>query len=158
MVKKHYNFVATARAAKKQAKAIIANANASLKYSTEFCREIKGRPLAKAESFVRDVLEHRRWLPLRAFKKKVAHRKGDAQSGVKAGRFPEKTARVFLKLLESVKANADYKGLDTEKLLLVHAFASQGFARVSFQTKGQIGGKRRKKPSVHLEVVVQEMR
>jgi ribosomal protein L22 len=61
-------------------------------------------------------------------------------------------------MLELVKANADFKGLDTDKLLIIHAFAAQGFRRMSLQPKGKIGGKLRLRKSVHLEVIVTEVK
>lgn len=141
---------------KNVAKAILKNQRASLKFSTEMAREIKGKRLDKSERFVEDIVAKKRHLPLRVYKKKVAHRKGDAQSYTPSGRYPTDTANVFLKLLETVKANADYKGMDAENLIITHIFASKGFQRISFQTQGRISGKRRKRKSVHLEIVVRE--
>ncbi len=156
MVKKNYQVALSDAAKKKTAMAVAKNATMSLKYATEIIREIKGKPLVVAESFLENVIAHRAFLPLRQYRKNVGHRKGEAKSGVKSGRYPEKTCKAVLSLLESVKANADYKGLDEEKLLIVHAFASQGFARMSHQPQGHMGGKRRKKKSVHFEVIVRE--
>ena len=62
----------------------------------------------------------------------------------------------MINILGSVKANADFKGLDSENLLISHCFASRGFARRGMQPKGHISGKRRKKKSTHIEVVVEE--
>jgi large subunit ribosomal protein L22 len=138
------------------ARAYSTNAAISVKYATEICREIRGRPLEKAIAFLRRVASHQEFLPLRKFNKKVAHRKGESKSKVKSGRYPEKACRAFIKLLEGVKANADFKGMDADNLLVVHAFASTGFRRYSVQPKGRIGGKRRRKKSTHLEVIVRE--
>ncbi len=156
MVKKNYQVQVSDAEKKKTAMAVAKNANMSLKYATEIIREVRGKPLAHAERFLNDVIAKRAFLPLKQFRKKVAHRKGEAKSGVKSGRYPQKTCHAILSVLQSVKANADYKGLDEDKLLIVHAFASQGFARISHQAQGHIGGKRRKKPSVHFEVIVRE--
>ena len=59
-------------------------------------------------------------------------------------------------MLNSVKANADYKGLNEENLIIIHAFSSQGFRRRSAQSQGRISGKRRKRKSTHMEVIVRE--
>ena len=61
-----------------------------------------------------------------------------------------------MKALEELKSNADYKGLDAENLLIVHGFASQGYARISFQSQGRISGKRRKRKATHLELIARE--
>jgi large subunit ribosomal protein L22 len=92
------------------------------------------------------------------FNKKVGHRKGQALLGVKAGRYPEKVANKIIELLELAKANADFKGLDTEKLMVMTAFASQGLRRYGHQNKGKIGGKAHLKPSINIEVVVMEVK
>lgn len=154
MVKRNYNY--TIANEKKIAKAFVSNARISAKYSTEFCRELKGKRVDKAEKFLRDVLEQKRFLPLRLYNKKVGHRKGVAQSFVKSGRFPERTCRVFLDLLNSVKANADYKGLNAENLIIEHLFASRGWRRLGHQAQGRIAGKRHRQKSTHLEVIVRE--
>lgn len=155
MVKKNYQEGIGRRAV--TARAMAKNKPASLKYSTEICREIRGKPLAKAESFLTAISEGRVFLPLKRYNKKVAHRKGNSVSGVKSGRFPVKTCKAFLELIKNVKANAENKGLDTEKLLVRHCFASCGFRRNKAQPKGKIAGKRRRQKSVHLEIIVQEV-
>ncbi len=154
MVKKNYH--SGFAHSKGVAKAIAKNRPVSLKYSTEIAREIKGIPLNAAEKFVRDVAEKKRFLPLRRYHKKVPHRRGNSMSFTKSGRYPVKTAKAFLELLETVKANADYAGLDAEKLLIKDVFASQGFARIGYQPQGRISGKARKRKSTHLEIVVME--
>ena len=141
---------------KRFAKARLPNQPVSLKYSTELCREIKGKRLDKMVKWIERIIMHEDWLPLRRYVKKIGHRKGQSKSFTKTGRYPEKTLGIWKKMLETVKANADYKGLDSENLMIVHAFASQGYARMGYQSQGRIAGKRRAKKAVHLEVVVRE--
>ena len=153
MVKKNYQTeISTANTAR----AYSANSNISLKYATEICREIKGKPLKKAVGFMERILSHETFLPLLKYRRNIPHRKGESKSGVKSGRFPEKPCKAFIGLLNSVKANADFKGLDAENLIIVHAFASQGFSRYGMQPKGKIGGKRRRRKATHIEVIVRE--
>ena len=153
MVKKTYQVELSAA---NTARAYSANSNISTKYATEICREIKGKPVEKAIAFLERIEKQEQFLPLKQFNRKVAHRKGESKSGVKSGRYPKKACRAFVKLLESVKANADFKGMDADNLIIVHAFASMGFRRYSFQSKGRIGGKRRRRKSTHIEIIVRE--
>lgn len=155
MVKKNYN-VQEKINKKITAKAIKKNANVSLKYSTEIINRIKGKKVKRAEEFLQNILSKKEHLPLRRYRKKVAHRKGKATEKTKSGRYPIKTVKVFLEILESAKANADYKGLETENLFVKHGFASMGYSRVTHQPKGQIAGKRRKRKSAHIEIILQE--
>jgi large subunit ribosomal protein L22 len=140
----------------KTARAFIGNAPISVKYSTELCNQIKGRPVNKALEFLNRIKAHEEFLPLRTYHKKVAHRKGDSRQGAKAGRYPEKVADGFIQLLELVKANADFKGLDPEKLLIIHIYANMGMNRYSYQSKGRIAGKARRRNATNIEVIVQE--
>ena len=155
MVKQNYQSEITGDE-KKVSKAILKNTRASLKYATEFARELKNKPIKKSEAFLNDILEKKRYLPLRKYNRKVAHRPGKSESGVKSGRYPSGTTKVFLELLQNLKANADYKGLDSDKLIIKNVFASEGFRRMSYQSQGRISGKRRKKKSIHLEAVAIE--
>ena len=122
----------------KTARAFLGNSPISVKYSTEVCKLIKTRPVNKVIDFLKRIESHEEFLPLKTYHKKVAHRKGDSRQGVKSGRYPEMVAREFIKLLELAKSNADNKGLDAEKLTIIHAFASMGVARFSYQSKGRI--------------------
>ncbi len=155
MVKENYQ-VEFGNNESKIAKARYANANASIKFATEIAREIKGKRLDWAEKWLNRVMEHTDYIPLRVYHKKVPHRKGDSKSFGKAGRYADKTTAVFLKLLKSVKANADVKGLDADNLMVIHTFVSTGFRRVSHQTKGKISGKMRQAKSAHIEIAVRE--
>ncbi|MEM0359791.1 MAG: 50S ribosomal protein L22 [Candidatus Diapherotrites archaeon] len=139
------------------AKAMLKNKPVSLKYSTEICNLIRGQPVAKAERLLNEIIAHKKFLPLLKYKKKVPHRKGQSFAGTKAGRYPENTCKAFLELLGYAKANAENKGLDSEKLLIRHCFASKGFRRFKMQPKGRIAGKRRRAKSAHLEVILQEV-
>ena len=141
---------------KKDARVLGSNQPASLKFSTQIINQIKGKTLKRAEEFLQNVLEKKEFIPLVKYNEGIGHRKGDSKNGVKTGRYSTKTCEVFLNLLNSVKANADYKGLNTEKLLIKNAFVSKGYQKISYQNQGRIAGKKRKKKSVHLEIVVTE--
>lgn len=154
MVKRHYNF--EEYNPKSQARAFLAGQPISLKYSNEMCRELKGKSVKKAEEYLKRVSEMKDFLPLRNYNKKVPHRKGNSKSFVKSGRFPIRLTKVFLGLLNLVKANADFKGLDSDNLRIVHMFASQGFRRAGNQSRGRISGKRHRHKSTHIEIIVEE--
>jgi len=152
------NYQAEVGKPSKTARAFISNAPISVKYSVELCNQIKTRPVSKVIEFLKRIIAHEEYLPLRRYNKKVAHRKGQAKEGVKSGRYPEKVAAEFIKLLELAKTNADFKGLESEKLLIIHAFANMGMNRFSYQSKGRIAGKARRRNATNIEVIVQEMK
>jgi len=154
MVKKFYQD--TPGKQSKTAKALITNSNISIKYATEICNQVRGRPVDKVIAWLKRIEAHEEHLPLPRYNKKVAHRKGDARQGVKSGRYPEKAVRAFVDLFELAKNNADFKGLDSDRLIILNAFASMGVARYSYQSKGRIAGKARRHNSTHIETIVSE--
>jgi large subunit ribosomal protein L22 len=126
----------------------------SPKFSMEICREIRGKKLDAARAFLEDVIAMKKPVPLRRFNKGVAHRRGLVKAF--AGRYPVKAAKNILKVLESAAANAEYKGLDTERLYISHVAAQKG--RIIRGIRPRAFG--RASPSntwtTHVEVVLEE--
>jgi large subunit ribosomal protein L22 len=108
----------------KIARAIGSEIRVSPKFSAEICREIKGKKLDKAREFLQDVIAMKRAVALKRYKKGVAHRKGLRKAY--AGRYPVKAASRILKVLNAAQANAEYRGLSTEKLYVKHIAAQRG--------------------------------
>ncbi|MFQ5801063.1 MAG: 50S ribosomal protein L22 [Candidatus Hydrothermarchaeales archaeon] len=96
----------------------------SFKDSVEICREIRGKRLASAKRYLNEVIELKRAVPYRRYKKGLSHRRGI--SNAYAGAYPQKTASYILKLLENAEANAEFKGLDIERLFIKHIQAKTG--------------------------------
>ncbi len=96
----------------------------SPKAAQEVCRTLKGMGLEEAKGLLEEVTQRRRAIPLRRSKKQVGHRRG--LQGAYAGRYPTKTARRIRELLEEAEANAEFRGLDPERLRIVHAAAYPG--------------------------------
>jgi large subunit ribosomal protein L22 len=46
--------------------------------------------------------------------------------GADAGRYPEKAAKAVLVVLENALANAEYKGMEAEKMRIYHAGTHKG--------------------------------
>lgn len=91
----------------------------SPKHATEISREIKGMKIEGAKAYLESVVEKKKPVAFKRYNKKVGHKKGLV--GWDAGRYPVKASRFFLKLLNELQANAEYKGLDAERLRIVHA-------------------------------------
>jgi len=96
----------------------------SPKAATEICRKIRGMRLDSAKDLLEGVTQKKRAIPYRRYHKEVPHRSLD--DGWYAGRYPVKAAKMFLFLLEELEANAEYKGLDVDRLRIVHAAAQRG--------------------------------
>lgn len=94
----------------------------SPKNAMEVCRAIRGMRLEAAKDYLAAVQSKEKAVPILRHRKKVAHRGGAKGSG----QYPVKAAREILKVLKNAEANATYKGLDLEKLKVVHASAYKG--------------------------------
>lgn len=94
------------------------------KAAREICNHIKGMKLERAKEVLQDVIDLKTPVPYRRHKKKLPHRRG--AQGYDAGRYPQKAAREILKVLESVEANAEFKGLYADRLKIIHIAAHRG--------------------------------
>ncbi len=96
----------------------------SPKHAREICKTIKGMRVDKAKRFLGQVLIKQQPVPFRRFVKKLGHRRGMQKAMV--GKYPIKATGLILKVLESAEANAEFKGLDVERLRIIHASAYPG--------------------------------
>ena len=107
---------------KKIARAFGKEVNISWKHANEICYAIRGMMLNKALVYLEKVQRKEEFVPLRRHKKQVPHRKGKGRI-TKAGRWPVKAAKEVAGVVQNASANAEYKGLDTDKLKVEHATA-----------------------------------
>lgn len=126
----------------------------SPKAAREICSTIRYMRLDMAKSILQGVIEKKRPIPYKRYKREVPHRHGLEKWS--AGRYPVKAARQILRLLENAEANATYKGLDVEKLKIIHA-ASQRARKIKRRIPRAFG---RSSPNfeqlAHVEIVVEE--
>lgn len=126
----------------------------SPKWSIEIAREIRGMKLSKAKQFLLDIIAQRRSLPLRRFKKGVAHRSDLVKCA--AGRYPKKACMHILKVLESAEKNAEYKGLDTERLYIKHAQAQRGPIIRRYRPRAYGRATPKFRVTTHFQVILEE--
>ena len=100
------------------------NMRCSPKHCREICNEIRGMMLDKAIELLESVVEEKTWIPYRRHKKKRGHHAG--MKKFPAGGHPVKASRLILKVLRNGEANADSKGLDIDRLKIIHAAAQRG--------------------------------
>ncbi|MBX5328452.1 MAG: 50S ribosomal protein L22 [Candidatus Bathyarchaeota archaeon] len=124
MPKWGYSITEEALDPEKTAKASGREVRVSHKSAREICRTIKGMMLTKAKQYLKDVIAKKQAVPFRRFKKKAGHHHGLTKAY--AGKYPVKAAKYVLKILEGAEANAEYKGLDTDRLRIINASAFPG--------------------------------
>lgn len=106
------------------ARAIGRELKVSPKKCLEICREIRGKNLNEAKEYLQRVTELKEAVPFKRHNKKIAHRRGLQKWD--AGRYPKKAAARMLEILENAQANAEYKGMDVERLFVGHISAKRG--------------------------------
>ncbi|MBN1785832.1 MAG: 50S ribosomal protein L22 [Candidatus Methanofastidiosa archaeon] len=108
----------------KTAKIFGRHINISPKHAVEISREIKGMKLLDAKKYLEEVIEKKKAVAFRRYNTKVGHKRGLV--GWDAGRYPVKASKNFIKLLNELQANAEYKGLDSNNLRIIHASSYKG--------------------------------
>jgi len=85
------------------------NLEISTKISVEICNFLRYKDINKAKAALERVIEKKQAVPYKRYNKEIPHRRGQIMSG----RFPIKASKVILKLLDSVAANAQQKGMSS---------------------------------------------
>jgi len=127
----------------------------SPKSAREVCVAIKGMKLDEAKEFLEQVIKKKKAVPFKRFSKKLPHRRGLQKAA--AGRYPVKAARKILSVLENAEANANFKGLDTENLKIIHASAYPGAKIKRYVPRAMGRATPRFKTLCHVEIVLGEV-
>lgn len=131
----------------KMARARIPDRAISPKDAREISAALRGKPLEAGIALMRDVQTKKRAIRFTRFNQESAGHK----PGTGPARYPVKAAAAFQELLESVKANAEFKDLDAELLRITHVKADLAARPFRYGRHRGRQGKR-----AHIEVVVQE--
>jgi len=114
----------------KVAKALGRELPISFKESEEIAKIIKGMKLSEAIRYLENVISLKDPVPMSRHNKQLAHHRGISERfprwRIPVGRFPVKAAKYILKVLNNARNNAENKGLDPEKLIIIHAAAHRG--------------------------------
>jgi large subunit ribosomal protein L22 len=126
----------------------------SHKAAREVCNAIKGMSLDKAKEYLGKVIQKKQPVPFKRHEKTLGHRRGLTKAY--AGRYPVKAAQKILKVLQGAEANAEAKGLDVERLKIIHAAAYPGM-KIKRYTMRAFG---RSSPKIqtltHVELVLEQ--
>jgi len=133
----------------KAVKAQAVGLSISTKESYEIANAIRGMNVVSAKKMLEEVLQLKTPIKYRRYihRSGVGHRKG----GYGPGRYPKNSSEEFIKLLNLLQANAKFKGLNPEKLMLKHIASHKGAdVRHSFK------GAPHSTSTTHLEIVAIE--
>ncbi|KYK24565.1 hypothetical protein AYK26_03215 [Euryarchaeota archaeon SM23-78] len=127
-------------------KAVGRDIGISTKQAVELCSFIKNKRLANARALLEKIRNKQIAVPFKRFTEGAGHKKG-----MSAGKYPLNASKQFLKLLKTLEANAQNKGLSSE-LKLIHACAQKASTPLRYGRKRRIEMKR-----THIELVAEEV-
>ena len=153
MVKRYYSFknFDPERMAKAQARDL----RMSPKLSIEVCNAVRGMMVNDAIEYLEEVVSLKRAVPLRRFNDSQGHKRG---KGFGPGRYPVKVSKAVIKLLHNVRNNAEQKGLDPDRLKIIHIKADRGPKLPGYIPRAFGRATQFNEQTTHLEVVVEEIR
>ena len=143
------NFDAT-----KHVRAAIREKPISHKHSREIAVAMKGLSIEKARDYLLDVVNLKRSIPFKRYKNQVGHK---SDPGTMSGRYPTKAATEILKLLDNLESNAEYKGMDLDRLKIINATVHKGRLLKRFIPRAQGRSSAKNNALTHVELVAQEM-
>ena len=142
------NFDAT-----KHVRAAIREKTISHKHAREIAVAMKGLSIEKARDYLIDVTNFKRSIPFRRYKNQVGHK---SDPGTMSGRYPKKAATEILKLLDNLESNAEYKGMDLDRLKIINATVHKGRLLKRFIPRAMGRSSAKNDAMVDVEIVAQE--
>lgn len=113
----------------------------STKKAIAICKFIKFKSIENAMKDLEEVIAGRKSVPTRG---EIPHKKGPGKIGSGSGIYPKKASVYFIKILKSLKANANVNGI--ENPVIVEAVANK-----AMRPRGQFGRVQRKRTHVTLK-------
>lgn len=110
----------------------------STKTSYAICKFIKNKDIETAIKGLNEIIDHKRALPMKG---EIPHRRGKIMSG----RYPEKAIGQFIKLLQTLNANAIVNEIENPVIIeAISGFGSRPF--------GRFGRTRKKRSNIKITV------
>ncbi len=134
----------------KVARAMGRELRVSPKDAAEICRHIRGMPLEKALDDLERVIERKQAVPYKKYFRKLAHKK--SLQRWHSGRYPVKACEAIVEVLENVRGNAKYKGLDENALFIRHVSVRKGFTIRGFRHRARGRVEEFNTPTTNIEV------
>ncbi len=134
------------------AKAIGKEMPISPKFTREICGLVRGMKVNKAISTLEGVIALETPVPLKRYNKRVSHKQG-----VGPGRYPKKAATAVLGVIKSAVANAEYKGLNTDDMVIRTISASRGRVTPGHMARAHGRATEWNQDTVNLEVIIEEV-
>jgi large subunit ribosomal protein L22 len=138
---------------RRHARASLREVQISHKHAREIALHINGLSTEKARDFLQAVISLERAVPFKRYKTQVGHK---SDPGVMSGRYPQKAASEFIKLIDNLESNAEYKGLDLDRLRIINATVHKGMKIKRFIPRAHGRASPKNNVLTHVEMVAQE--
>jgi len=123
----------------------------SPKKTYEVLNAIRGLPVERARHLLEEVVALRRAVPFRRYNQETAHHRGTGPS-----RYPKKVARHVLAVLKNAEQNADYEGLDAERLYVKVASSARGRILSAMMPRAHGHGDPWNEQTTNVEIILAE--
>ncbi len=123
----------------------------SPKKTYEILNAIRGLPVDRATTVLEDAIALRHAIPFRRYNQETAHHVGSGP-----GRYAKKVAQNVLKVLENAKENAEYEGLDADRLFVKVAASSRGRIRKASMPRAHGRATAWHEQTTHVEIILAE--
>ena len=123
----------------------------SWKNSINICIAIQGMPVRKAEAYLEAVINLEKPVKMVRRNRKIA-----AKPGIGKGRYPVKSADRTLRVLRNAINNAEYQGLDPDKMVITHAQAYKGRSLKAFMPRAHGRATKKNEETTNLEIFIVE--
>jgi len=124
----------------------------SPKFTREICGMVRGMKVDKAIDTLESVIALEKAVPLKRYNKRVSHKQGTGP-----GRYPQKAATAVLNVIKSASSNAEYKGLDTDSMVIKTITASRGRTTPGHMPRAHGRATQWDQQTVNLEVILEEV-
>jgi large subunit ribosomal protein L22 len=126
----------------------------SHKHAREIAVAIKGLSIDKARDYLQAVVNKQRAIAFGRYKNQVGHR---SDPGMMSGRYPQKSAKEFIKVLDNLESNAEYKGMDLDRLKIINATVHKGVLVKRFTPRAMGRATPKNNVLTHVELVAKEI-
>ena len=129
--------------------------NVSPKAAREIAVTINGMSLPKAIELLENVETKKMPIAFRRHKLKVGHR--SELQGFPTGSYPVRAAKAYLDVLHNLEGNSEFKGLDPERVRIIHAAGYAGRTQKDFVPRAFGRSSPNFHQMVHIEIVGKEL-
>ena len=140
--------------ATKHVRSSVREKDMSHKHAREVAVAIKGLSIERARDYLQAVINKQRAIAFGRYKNQVGHR---SDPGMMSGRYPQKTAKEFIKVLDNLESNAEYKGMDLDRLKIINATVHKGVIVKRFIPRAMGRATAKNNVLTHVELVAREI-